>query len=158
MSESKVERVSERETVISRSIRGPLGRVFEAWSQPELFKQWWIPKGMPMTLAACEMDVRTGGKYRLAISMEGQTMEFFGRYLEVTPPSRLVWTNEEGGPEEAAITTVTFEAQGDSTLVRVHDLYPSKAALDAAIASGSTEGMPVQLAQLDAFIGGTSQA
>lgn len=152
--QSTVSRPSDREFVVARVVRGTPPNVFAAWSKPELFKQWWVPKGAPMTLEGCDMDVRVGGKYRLTFQMAEQTFAFFGDYLEVTPPARLVWTNAEGGEAEAAVTTVTFAAQGDHTLVTVHDLHPSKAALDAAIESGATEGLPVQLAQLDEFMSG----
>jgi uncharacterized protein YndB with AHSA1/START domain len=150
--QTNAERKSERELVSSRIINGPPRLVFEAWTDPELFKKWWVPKSAPITLVSCEMDVRTGGKYRLVFSMGSQSAEFFGKYLEVTPYSRIVWTNEEGGDDAATITTVTFEEFGGTTLVTVHDLYPSKEALDAAIESGAIGGMPEQLEQLDRFI------
>ncbi len=150
--QTNVERKSERELVATRIINGPSHIVFEAWVQPELFKKWWVPKSAPITLVSCEMDVRTGGKYRLQFSMGSQSMEFFGRYLEVTPYSRLVWTNEEGGESAAVITTVTFEESNNKTLVTVHDLYPSKKALDDAIASDSTGALPEQFEQLEELI------
>jgi uncharacterized protein YndB with AHSA1/START domain len=150
--QTKVERKSERELVASRIINGPSSLVFEAWTKPELFKKWWVPKSAPITLVSCEMDVRTGGKYRLVFSAGAQSMEFFGRYLEVTPYSRLVWTNEEGGEDAASITTVTFEEVNGTTLLTVHDLYPSKQALDDAIASESTGAWPEQLEQLEQLI------
>ena len=147
------ERTSERELVVSRSINGPARIVFEAWTNADLLKQWWVPKSFPITLLSCETDPRVGGEYRLVFGHEGSTMEFFGRYLEVTPPSRLVWTNDEG-EEGVTVTTVTFEEEGGKTRVVVHDLYPSKEALDAAIAAGSTgiSAMPESLAQLDEFL------
>jgi uncharacterized protein YndB with AHSA1/START domain len=145
------ERTSGRELVVTRTINGPARIVFEAWSKPELFKRWWVPKSMPMSLLSCEMDVRDGGRYRLVFGYEGSTFEVFGRYLEVVPHSRLVWTNDEGDDDEQ-ITTVTFEESGGRTLVVVHDLYASKEALDVAIASGSTSGMPEQLEQLDQLV------
>jgi len=145
------ERTSGRELVVTRTINGPARIVFEAWSKPELFKRWWVPKSMPMSLLSCEMDVRDGGRYRLVFGYEGSTFEVFGRYLEVVPHSRLVWTNDEGDDDEQ-ITTVTFEESGGRTLVVVHDLYASKEALDGAIASGSTSGMPEQLEQLDQLV------
>jgi uncharacterized protein YndB with AHSA1/START domain len=122
------------------SLPGPRGR-------------WWVPKAAPITLLVCELDVRVGGRYRLVFGVDGsdQKMEFFGRYLEVVPPTRLVWTNDEGD-EGGALTTVTFEEAGGRTLVVVHDRYPSKEALEEAIASGSTEGMPEQLEQLAALV------
>lgn len=147
-----VERKSERELVISRTFNAPARLVFEAWSTPELFKQWWVPKSMPMSLRACEMDIRTGGKYRLVFGDETTVfMEVFGKYLEVTPPLRIVWTNEEAD-EGGAVTTVTFEEKAGETVLVIHELYPSKKALEDALASGSTEGYPEQLEQLQEFL------
>ncbi len=148
-----VDRKSDRELVVSRTVNGPARVVFEAWTRPELLKRWWTPKSFPISLLSCETDVRVGGRYRLVFDYEGSSMEFFGRYLEVTPHSRLVWTNDEGDGGET-ITTVTFEETDGKTLLAVHDLYPSKEALDAAIASGSTSGMPEALEQLDELVVG----
>ena len=149
-SNAAAERTSERELVVTRTVNGPARLVFEAWTRAELFERWWAPKSFPISLLSCEMDVRAGGGYRLVFGYEGATMEFFGRYLEVTPHSRLAWTNDEGDGE--TITTVTFEETGGRTHVAVHDLYPSKEALDDAVASGSTSGMPESLAQLDELL------
>ena len=148
-----VERRSERELVVTRTFNGPARIVFEAWTKPELIKRWWVPKSMGMSLLSCEMDVRVGGRYCLVFSHPAapQPMEFFGRYLEVTPHSRLVWTNDEGG-EGGAVTTVTFEERGAETLVVMHDLYPSREALDGAIASGSTSGFSEAFEQLDELL------
>ena len=140
------ERKSERELVVTRTFNSPARLVFEAWTKPELFKRWWVPKSMGMSLLSCEMDVRVGGKYRL--EFEPDAMAFFGTYLEVTPHSRLVWTNDES--DEGAVTTVTFEEKGGKTLLVMHELYPSKEALDAA--SGSTGAMPEALDQLDELL------
>ena len=146
-----VERKSERELVITRTVHGPAQIVFDAWTKPELLERWWAPKSFPIKLLSCEMDARVGGTYRLVFGYDGSTFDFFGRYLEVTPPSRLVWTNDEGDEGEQ-ITTVTFEETGGETLLVVHDLYASKEALDGAIASGSTSGMPEALEQLDELL------
>ena len=148
-----VERKSERELVVTRTINGPARIVFEAWTKPELFKQWWVPKSFGLSVLSCEMDVRVGGRYGLVFSHPAapKPMEFFGRYLEVTPHSRLVWTNEEGG-DSGQVTTVTFEEVGGKTLLVMHDLYPSKEALDGAIASGSTGGFSEQFEQLDELL------
>jgi uncharacterized protein YndB with AHSA1/START domain len=148
-----MERTTERELVVTRTIDGPRHLVFEAWTDPELVKRWWVPKSIPMTLASVEMDVRTGGTYRFVFQVDPTTtMAFFGRYVEVEPPSRLVWTNEEGDGD-AVVTTVTFDEEGARTRVVVHDLYPSKAALDEAIESGSTGGWSEQFDQLDELLG-----
>src|SRR5947207_9772701 len=147
-----VERKSDRELVVTRTFNGPPRLVFEAWTKPELFKRWWVPKSIGVSLLSCEMDVRVGGKYRLVFASDApKPMEFFGRYIEVTPHSRLAWTNDEGG-EGGAVTTVTFEERGGGTLVVMHDLYPSKEALDGAIASGSTGGFSETFEQLDELL------
>ena len=146
-----VERKSEREMAVTRTINGPARIVFEAFTKAELFKRWWVPKSFGLTLLSCELDVRVGGTYRLVFRHEGSDMAFFGRYIEVTPHTRLVWTNEEGDGD-GAVTTATFEEKGGKTLLVMHDLYPSKKALDAAIASGSTSGMPESLEQLDELV------
>ena len=148
-SRTTVERTSDRELVATRTFDGPARIVFEAWTKPELIMRWWAPKSFGISFLSCETDVRTGGSYRFVFghAASEQPMAFFGRYIEVTPPSRLVWTNEE--EEDGAVTTVTFEEKDGKTLVVVHDLYPSKEALDGAIASGSTGGWPEQFEQLD---------
>ena len=144
---TKVERKSDREVVVTRTFDAPARLVFEAWSKPELFKRWWVPKSMGMTLRSCEMDVRTGGTYRLGF---GDGIDFFGRYLEVTPPSRIVWTNEEGG-ENGSVTSVTFTESGGKTLLVVSELYPSKAALDAA-GTGAADATHETFGQLDELL------
>jgi uncharacterized protein YndB with AHSA1/START domain len=148
-----VERTSERELVVTRTVDGPARIVFEAWTKPELFQRWWTPESCGVTLISYEADVRTGGAYRLMMGHPSseQPMAFFGRYIEVTPHSRIVWTNEEGG-EDGAVTTVTFEERDGATRVVVHELYPSEAALDEAMASGSTSGWGEQFEQLDGLI------
>src|ERR671926_1692659 len=142
------ERTSDRELVVTRTFNGPARIVFEAWTRPELFKQWWVPKSMGMSLLSCDMDVRVGGKYRL--EFEPDAMAFFGTYLEVTPHSRLVWTNEEGG-EGGPVTTVTFEEKGGKTLLVLHELYSSKEALDAA-GTGAADAMIETFEQLDELL------
>jgi len=148
MNRTTVERTSERELVTKRTFNAPAHIVFEAWTKPELFRRWWVPKSMGMSLRSCEMDVRVGGKYRL--EFQNETMAFFGTYLEVTPPSRLVWTNEESG-EGGPVTTVTFEEKGGKTLLVMHELYPSKEALDAA-GTGAADAMVETFAQLDELL------
>ena len=148
-----VERQSDRELVVTRTVNGPARLVFEAWTKADLLKRWWVPKSHGLSLLSCETDARVGGTYRLVFSHPAseQPMAFFGKYLEVTPHSRLVWTNEEGG-EDGAVTTVTFEERGGKTLVTLRDLYPSKEALDGAIESGSTCGFEETFDQLDQLI------
>ena len=145
-----VERRSDREIVVTRSFDAPAQLVFEAWSNPELFQRWWVPKSMGMTLYDCEMDVRTGGTYRLNF---GEGMDFYGRYLEVTPPSLIVWTNEEGA-DDASVTTVTFEEHDGRTLLVMSELYPSKEAFETqGGAADATHETFDQLAELLATLG-----
>jgi uncharacterized protein YndB with AHSA1/START domain len=148
-SRTLVERKSDRELVVTRTFNAPARLVFEAWTDPQLFRRWWVPKSFGLTLLACELDVRVGGTYKLVFSHPAapEPMTFLGRYLEVTPHSRLVWTNEEAG-DNGQVTTVTFTEEGDTTVLVMHDRYPSKEALDEAIASGSTSGADETFNQL----------
>ena len=146
-----VERTSDRDVVVTRTINGPARIVFEAFTRAELLERWWVPRSMGMTLLSCEVDARVGGKYRLVFDLGGpEPAAFFGTYVEVTPHSRLAWTNEEGG-EGGSVTTVTFEEQGGRTLVVLHERYPSKEALDAA-GTGAAEALVETFAQLDELL------
>ena len=147
------ERTSEREMVITRTFDAPASLVFEAWTRPELFKQWWVPKSSGATLLSCQQDVRIGGSYRLEFAHPqfASPMAFFGRYLEVVADARLVWTNEESA--DGAVTTVTFEEKNGKTLLVMRELYPSKEALERAI-EGMDEAMPETFTQLDEFLVG----
>lgn len=146
-----VERVSDREVAVTRTINGPPRAVFAVFTQPELFRRWWVPKSMGMTLLSCDVDARVGGKYRLVFDYGGpEPAAFFGTYLEVEPTSRLAWTNEEGG-ENGSITTVTFEEQDGRTIVTLRETYPSKEALDEA-GTGANEALDETFGQLDELL------
>ena len=150
-SRTTVERTSDREVVVTRTVNGPARIVFDAFTRAELFQRWWVPKSMGMTLLSCEMDARVGGKYRLAFDVGGpEPVAFFGTYVEVQPPSRLAWTNEESG-EGGSVTTVTFEEKGGRTQVVLREKYPSKEALDAA-GTGAFDAMAETFDQLDALL------
>jgi uncharacterized protein YndB with AHSA1/START domain len=155
--ETTVERTSEREFVVRRTFNAPARLLFEAWTRPELLEQWWAPKSMAIPLRSCEADVRVGGGYRFVFGHDGaETTTFFGTYLEVTPHSRLVWTNEEGDGE--AITTLTFEEQAGNTLLVLREVHPSKEAVDDAIGFG--DGLRETFEQLDellATLGGSAR-
>lgn len=148
-----VERKGDRELVVTRLFDAPPATVYKAWSQAELFRRWWMPRSVSgVSLVGCDMDVRTGGKYRLEFSTGGaDTMAFYGKYLDVVPNERIVWTNDEG--EEGAVTTVTFEDRGGQTLVTFHEAYPSSEALEEAL-QGSAAGLPEQFDQLDEVLSG----
>lgn len=148
-----VERKSDRELVTTRVFNASARVLYEAWTRPELLKRWWAPKSSGVILRSCEADVRVGGKYRFEFVHGGSApMVFFGKYLEVVPPARLAWTNEEsdGGP----VTTVTFEEADGRTKLVMRELYPTKEALDAAVAGmeGTEGGMPETFSQLDELL------
>jgi len=148
MNRTTVQRKSDREVVVTRTFDAPARLVFEAWIRPDLFKQWWVPRSMGMTLRSCELDVRTGGKYRLVFGDDpAHPMAFFGKYLDVVPNQRIVWTNEEGGPD-GSVTTVTFEEKNGQTMLVMSELYPTKEALDAA-GTGAQDALHETFGQLD---------
>ena len=151
MNRTAVERKSDRELLVTRTFNAPAHIVFEAWTEPGLFKRWWVSQEMGPSLLSCDMDVRTGGKYRLVFRhpASDEQMAFFGTYKEVTPSKRLVWTNQDS--DRGALTTVAFEENAGKTLVTFHELYPTKAACDEALA-GSAEGLPGQFEQLDELL------
>jgi uncharacterized protein YndB with AHSA1/START domain len=145
-----VDRTSDREVVVTRTVNGPARLVFEAFTRADLFKRWWVPKSMGMTLLSCEMDARVGGKYRLVFDHSPEPVAFFGSYVEVKPHSRLAWTNDEGG-EGGPVTTVTFDEKAGKTLVVLRESYPSKEALEAS-GAGAADAMGEQFDQLDALL------
>jgi len=152
MNRTTVERKSDREVVVTRTFDAPARLAFEAWTNPKLFKQWWVPRSMGMTLRSCELDVRTGGKYRLVFGDDAANpMAFFGKYLDVVPNQRIVWTNEESGAD-SSVTTVTFEESNGKTTLVLSELYPTKEALDAA-GTGAQEAMNETFGQLDELLG-----
>lgn len=144
-----IERTSDREVVVTRTVDAPVHLVYQAWTQADLFQKWWVPKSAPITLLSCDVDARVGGGYRLVFAAGVGEMAFFGTYVEVVPNARLVWTNDEAG-DAGQLSTVTFEAKGDRTVVVLHELYPTKEALDEGI--GSTDGLGETFDQLDALL------
>lgn len=146
--DTTVERISNRDLVITRTINGSARMVFEAFTKAELLKQWWVPKSTGMTLRSCETDVRVGGGYRLVYNLDAaEPMAFYGRYLEVIPYSRLVWTNDEGN-DGGAVTTVTFEETDGKTRLTMHDRYPLEDSFDETMESCMRESLD----QLNDFI------
>lgn len=149
---TRVERTSDREMVVTRFFDAPPQILYEAWTRPDLFMRWWAPKSMGVPIRACDMDVRTGGTYRLEFGKDAsEAFAFFGKYIEVVPGARMVWTNDEDEGEEGAVTTVTFEEKDGGTFLTFHELYPSKEKLDESLV-GMDSFMPEQFDQLDALL------
>lgn len=138
-----VERASEREVVVRRTFDAPARLVFEAWTTPELFRRWWLPQSTGARLRSLDMDARTGGSYRLDF---GDGMAFYGTYREVTPHTRIVWTNGEGGGS-GSVTTVVLQEQDGLTHLVLTELFPSREALEQG--DGALEGLHETFAQLD---------
>jgi uncharacterized protein YndB with AHSA1/START domain len=149
--ETTVARKSDREVVVTRTFDAPARLVYQAWTHADLFKQWWVPRSMGMTLRSCELDVRVGGRYRLVFGDDpSNPIAFFGSYLEVVPNARLVWSNDEGG-DSGPVTTVTFEERDGQTLLTLRELYPSKEALDDA-GTGAADALHETFGQLDELL------
>ena len=151
--ETKTERRSDCELVVTRIFEGPARLVFQAWTTPELLLKWWTPKSFGITFVSCEVDARTGGSYKFVFNHPSfpEPMAFFGRYLEVIPNQKIVWTNEES--PAASVTTLTLEERARKTYLVLSDVYPNKEALDEAMASGSVGGYPEQFTSLDELLG-----
>jgi len=159
-SRTSIERQSDRELVVSRTFDGPARIVFDAWTRPELVSRWWAPSSHGAAMVSCDADVRVGGHYRYVVRPgKGGEFAFSGRYEEVTPHSRLVYTAffepRALGPAtgaEPVIVTVTFDEQGGRTRVVSREVYPSKEVLDGAIATGMERGIHATMDLLDELV------
>lgn len=153
--ETIVERTSDRELVVTRTFDAPAQIVFDAWTKPDLLKQWWAPKSFGVSLFECEQDLRVGGAYRFAFGRDPTSPEVFtGRYLEVDPPARLVFTQiyeRMAHVGEAVVTAIFDESQGRTRLT-LRQVFPSREALEGALASGMERGMRITLDQLDELV------
>jgi uncharacterized protein YndB with AHSA1/START domain len=152
-------RSSDRELVITRTFNGPARIIFDAWTRPELLKRWWAPCSLGVSLFSCDAEVRVGGSYRCVFGRDpAQTVAFSGIYTEVTPSSRLVYTQilEPMRAAGEAVITATFDEQAGRTHLVLHSLYPSNEALDGAIASGMEHGMRETMEQLEALAATTT--
>jgi len=110
---------TNRELVLTRIIDAPRERVFAAWTQPDLLKQWFAPK--PWTTTVAELDVRPGGtSFVVMRDPDGNEYPNHGVYLEVVPNEKLVFTDaytEAWQPSDKPFMTVvlTFEDEGGKT-------------------------------------------
>jgi uncharacterized protein YndB with AHSA1/START domain len=154
MNQTTMQLEADREIIISRTFDGPARIVFDAWTKPELVKRWWAPKGRA-TIVSVDADVRVGGKYRYVLKADvGEAFAFSGSYTEITPHSRLVYTQsfEPMADAGSAIITVTFDERDGKTRLVSRELYPSKEAREAALSSGMEEGMRETMDQLDVLV------
>jgi uncharacterized protein YndB with AHSA1/START domain len=142
---------SDLELVITRTIDGPARIVFDAWTKVELLVRWWAPNAIGVAGDGFVSDVRTGGRFRQVLRLHGGgEIAFSGTYLEVTPPTRLVYTSIfEPRPEAGEVLcTVTFEERDGKTKIVLHEKFPSKETLEAAMCGG----MDASLDQLDDLV------
>jgi uncharacterized protein YndB with AHSA1/START domain len=150
-----LERRSDRELVLTRTIHGPARLVFDAYTKPELLKRWWAPASMGVSMFSCEIDPRVGGRYRYAYGRDPkQQMAFSGTFTEVVPHERLVCTSlfEQMPAAGEAIVTTTFTERDGKTVVVLHQLFPSKQVMDGAIAAGMENGMRITMDQLEELV------
>jgi uncharacterized protein YndB with AHSA1/START domain len=155
MNRTTVERVSDRELVVTRTFNGRASLVFDAMTKPELVKRWWAPRSLGVTLFECEADVRVGGSYRYVFGRDpAKPMAFSGIYKELVPHTRIVWTQifEQMRSAGEAVSTITLEERDGKTHMVQSHLYPSKEALDGAIGAGMEHGMRVTYDQLDSLV------
>jgi uncharacterized protein YndB with AHSA1/START domain/DNA-binding transcriptional ArsR family regulator len=154
MNETDMRLQGDREIVISRTFNAPARIVFDAVTKPELVKRWWAPKSHG-AMVSCEADVRVGGAYRYVMRQgNGPELAFSGTYLEVTPPTRLVYEEifEPMKHLGAVKVTVTFEEKDGKTRIVNHSVYPSREVRDGVLASGMEHGMREAMDQLDALV------
>ncbi len=150
---TSLERTSDKEIVIARTFRAPAQIVFDAWTKPEYVRRWWAPESRGVTLVQCDADLRPGGAYRYVLARgKAERFAFSGKYLEIARPTRLVYTQSFEPVPGEAVVTVSFEERGGSTTLVAHELYPSKEALDGALASGMEDGMRETFDQLDELV------
>lgn len=161
MNQTSMELKGDREIVIARTFNGPPRIVFDAWTRPELVRRWWAPDSRRVVVTACDADLRAGGTYRYVLRLEktGHQFAFSGRYTEVTPHSRLVYTElfepDAGGANPGdipLIVTVTFTGRDGKTDLVSHSLCPSPEVRDAILASGMEHGMRETMDQLDLLV------
>jgi uncharacterized protein YndB with AHSA1/START domain len=134
----------DREIVMTRILDAPRRLVFDAFTKPELVKQWLLgPPGWAMLV--CEIDLRVGGVYRHVWrrDSDGSEMGMDGVYRQIAAPERLVATekfDQAWYPGEAIGTTVLVEQGGKTTITQMV-LCQSREARDAALKSGMERGV-----------------
>src|SRR5262249_32142953 len=145
-----VERTSDREVVVTRTVNGPARIVFDAFTKAELLRRWWVPKSMGMNLLSCEVDARVGGKYRLVFEHKPEPVAFFGTYTAVKPHPRLSWATGEDGEGASATPLRCAETRG-TTLLRRREADARWEALHAA-GRGAQGGMGETLSKLQGLL------
>lgn len=145
----------EREILIERDFMAPAEIVFRAWTDPDLVKLWWAPRDLGVSIVTCEAEIRVGGRYRYVLeNAGGELIGFTGHYREITPPSRLVYTQYVEGMEKAgeALVEVNFRSSGARTLVSSRETYPSAEVRHMAVTSGMEQGLRLTWEQLSALL------
>ncbi|MCI0571319.1 MAG: SRPBCC domain-containing protein [Myxococcaceae bacterium] len=132
MTDNDVPQAGDVALVVRRTIRAPVGRVFDAWTQPEHLRRWWGPGG-PVRCPDAEVDLRVGGRYRIANAFpDGRVVWIVGEFELVSPPHRLVYSwRLEPGTQEPERVTVRFEPKDGATeVIVVHERIASQASRD----------------------------
>jgi uncharacterized protein YndB with AHSA1/START domain len=143
-----------REVTITRLVDAPRDAVWNAWTDAEQLKQWFMPHGF--TVPECAVDLRPGGEFHMVIhGPDGSESTTDGEFLEVDPPARCVFTETAFEGALAVRNTVMFEDRGGKTELTLHAVVTrSSKELRGALA-GMEEGWLQSLEKLDALLTGS---
>jgi len=156
--DTSMELRDDRDVVIARTFNAPARLVYDAWTKPEFVRRWWAPRSHGVSLVVCDADIRVGGAYRYVMRKDGDGADgdigFSGRYVELTPHSRIVLTQifEPMADAGEVVITVSFDEVDGQTHLVSQERYPSKEARDAAVGAGMEQGMRESMDQLEALV------
>ena len=144
---------TEQEICMTRLFDAPRELVFEALTKPEHVKRWWGCLGEGYSVPVCEVDLRTGGKWRFVNRHPNGEAAFHGEYIEITPPSRLVFTEifEDFPDAVSTVTTVLTEENGKTRLTATVR-YPSLQVRDMVMESGMARGAGISYDRLEDLV------
>jgi len=155
----KVTTLSDQEIQMTRLFDAPRHFVFDAMTKPEHVKQWWGRLGEGYSVPVCEIDLRVGGAWRFVNRHPRGEAAFYGEYREITPPSRLVFTEIfEQFPDSVSVVTAEFTDEGRKTRLTATVRYPSLDVRDMVLASGMSRGAGISYDRLDDLVAALQRA
>ena len=149
----RVSTPSDQEIRLTRLFDAPRHLVFEAMTKPEHVKRWWGRLGDGYSVPVCEIDLRPGGAWRFVNRHPRGEVAFYGEYREITPPSRLVFTEIfEGFPDSISVVTAEFTDEGGKTRFTATVRYPSRDVRDIVLESGMERGAGLSYDRLEDLV------
>ena len=149
----KVTTPSDQEICMTRLFDAPRHLVFAAMTQPQHVKRWWGRLGEGYSVPICEIDLRPGGAWRFVNRHAKGEAAFHGEYREVTPPSRLVFTEIfEEFPDSVSVVTAEFTEEDGKTRLTATVRYPSPEIRDMVLASGMSRGAGISYDRLEDLV------